>query len=360
MSQERPARAALVLGTYREANRINEQLKAAEREMHLVTPFTSIGAVPEGFAVAFTAVRVDPVRDTYPIQGSKEVGVGKFALERISAALGISWDPFASGRMDDASDAHYCRWLAVGTYKGPDAQIMTLSKNREVDLRDGSPEALTYTPARLQQARRHVQSLAESKAQLRAVRQMGLRIAYFPEELDRPFVAVRMVFTGESSDPALAREFALLNAKQALGIFGQPAPAPRPAVSRITTRHAPPPVGHRLDRDDDDDDDRRPYDPQTGEMYDTHGESVPFEDVPQERERPARPASPKRSGVTIPRAKDDTRNVPIEEADIHDLYYWQGRFRSDLDGGKSRNAQRDRDRLAAVSAEIKRREAGNY
>lgn len=349
------------MGTFRDHEKVNTQLRRAEESMHLITPFTAIGSLPEGFAVSFTMLRVNPKVGAYEVPGARgQFALLKSSLERIAAGAGVSFDPFASGRTDDGSSPHYCRWTATGSYRGSDSQPVAITKSKEVDFRDGADEILSMrlaaeargesADAQIRMARRHIQALAESKAQNRVIRSLGLQASYRWADFEKPFVMVKLAFTGESDDPELRQKLALLNAQQFLSrpLYGGAPMLSAGAPPAHLQKHAPPPVGQRIDEDDVGDDDDMP----SGSYVETTGEPVdersPFDDEPA--------AQAKRSGATLPRVKSGERNVPIEDARLDDLIYWQGRFAYDLHD--SRNPERDRKRLDAVNAEIKRREAG--
>jgi len=268
-----------VLGTHREAGAIDAALRAAAERCILVSPTTTAEAVPEGVAVAVSAILVDVGRETYKLgrddDGQDKLGLGGPVLYRAAAAAGVRWDPTLSCRLDDGSDPRYCRWRAVGYVQHFDGALESFVGEKEVDMRPGSPQveqiiercaakirrndkdnrlsksevrrqAEDRAEGQIRQVLLHVQSHAETKAQLRAIRKrFGLRHGYSRAELQRkPIVAVRPIYTGDSDDPQTRRENAaavrgaFLGGTQAL--FGQPvlpAPAPTPRVA------PPPPVG---------------------------------------------------------------------------------------------------------------------
>jgi len=250
-----------ITGTYHDGAELDAKLTAASSRAHLISPFSSLGSLPAGFGVRLCAVRVDIRTETYPIPGSNKIGLSKVALDRIGHALGLSWDPQMSGRLDDGRDPRYCRYRAVGSYLGSDGIRHIVSAEKEMDMRAGSPtveglEAKAKAKGKsaegqVREQLAHIVSHAETKARLRAIRSMGIRTAYDEAELDKPFVAACVMFTGQTDDPELARAFALMIARNALNgaamLFAPPAPAPFARTS------APPIAASVLDFDDDDD-----------------------------------------------------------------------------------------------------------
>lgn len=222
-------------------------LRTAAETANLVAPVTSLDApLPEGFAVALTQVLIstDPkAGDCYQMAGNW--ALGRPALEKIASAAGIQWDPQMSRRLDDGRDAHYCAFLAVGRYSLFDGRDQLVSASKEMDLRDGSAQCESiFSDARggpdaaqktLRQMRASILRHAESKARCAAVRSLGLRGAYTTEQLAKPFVVARLVFTGQTADPVLRREFALMRARAALGastsMYGAPASQEAAAIA---------------------------------------------------------------------------------------------------------------------------------
>lgn len=241
---EHRTRLDRLVGSYRAPRAINARLDFAAEACHLVSPFPAVGHLPEGFGVQIALVRIQEA-DTFPTKSADTpYGLGKAALDRIGHALGLSWDPDKSRRLDDASDPYYCHWRAVGTYRMSDGQRCVIKGEKELDARDGSPQVAGKSPKQVAQLREHVMSHAETKARLRAIRSMGIRTAYSRRELDKPFACVRLVFTGQSSDPALAQRFAEMTAASFLGaeaaLF---ASSSSPALPPPPVTHPPPPVG---------------------------------------------------------------------------------------------------------------------
>jgi hypothetical protein len=264
-------------------------LQKAAENYHLISPATSVALVPEGCSIATTVVLVDVERETYATSraDTSKLGLGKTALDRISGAAGIVWDPYLSGRVDNGSDPLYCQWRAVGTYRGFDGSPVTVPKNKTVDLRPGSPQAKAMTEAQLPQARQFVMEMAESKAMNRVIRTLGVRTSYTRQELAKPFIVARLMLTGAGiKDPALRREITMMRAASMLGggstLYGGgggghaqmgmgPAPSgPHRILDNGGAHQAPalgqgeppPPVGGQADDDDaDDGDDGRPPTP---------------------------------------------------------------------------------------------------
>lgn len=344
---------AKIPGTYRNPLAITERLQYAAKHFNLITPMTSCGTLPDGFSVALSTVLIDIDRETYKVQGG--YGLSKVALDKISAAAGISWDSQASGRIDRGDHPFYCAWRAVGYVRDFDGTWRALPPGtREMDLRDGSAVALAESAAQLREKRIHIASHCETKARLRAVRSMGIRGSYTAEELKRPFVVVRCMPTGESSDPVLRREFARAIFAKALeggrAVYGHdhvgspalpdgPTEVPRLQVATEGTFE---------------DDDLLPFAGRTIEAP----PPTPKPDTPRPAAAaPAQNGARQLSGVVIKFGK--SKGTPIEEATDRDLQWVSEAIAKSVDDPeKARFREQNERELAAIRAEIAYREGG--
>lgn len=343
-------------GTYRVASEANSRMEWAQRNCHLIAPATSVGALPEGCGIAMSLVQVDAALDTYDV-GMGKRGLSKSVLQRLASALGVSWDPSASGRLDVASDPYYCRWRAVGQYRSFDGQLQVMHAEKELDLRDGSPtcQALEAQAKRsnrtangqIREVRAHIQSHAETKAQLRAIRSLGIKTSYTKAELDKPFVAARVMFTGQTDDPELRRVFAAKTADSFLSgsrsLYGGPGSVPMPSIE--PKRFAPPPPVGSVPVDDDD---FVPEPSQAAPRDTSNGSSSD--------ESPAAASDDDTFVWCIPGGK--SKGTPLPEATDRDLQYWSDRVGKELESGQSRDQDRDEALYGALCEEIDRRAGG--
>lgn len=265
--QPPPAAESKALTIFRDPNKIQGRLVAARQNYNVLMPQSHLDFIPEGYAVSVRTVRIDPDKDhgdVYPIPGAGgKVALSKVALDKLSAAGGINWYP--TRRLDDGSDPRYCHVEVVGVYQEFDGSARVISATKELDLRDGSPTCLELeriaakkqrsADDQISQMRMHILSHAESKARNRAIRMaFAIRSSYSPDEVARPFIIPKLVFTGESEDPELRREFAKMRAQQAMiasgilyggapgggGIQQPPRPLPEQPEPRMLNA---PPVG---------------------------------------------------------------------------------------------------------------------
>ena len=358
-------------GTSSNAKDITNRLQYAAHHYHLVSPQTAVGQLPPGLGVALSAVVVDAEHETYKIPGGKNLGLSKTALDKIAAGAGVSWDPQRSGRLDDGRDPYYCRYRVVGTVRNFDGSHTVIQGEKEVDLRDGSPQceglhAIARKNNRrnaddqIREMRLHILSHAETKARLRAVRSLGIRTSYEKDELQKPFVAARVMFTGQTDDPELRRHIADRVADSFLGsssqLYGDPAPAlQQPQQPRTGT--APPPVGSVPAEQDD-------FAPELGAGSDGGSAYIDAPSEPQQQRQPAAqqsaPAKPAGdvdpSQFKVPGGRD--KGKPLTEAGDGTLDFWRNRIATNLDEGSCKYPEQDTKLLAALETEIDRREKG--
>lgn len=282
-----------VAGAWHEAAAVDAELRKAMENMHLVSPATVCGALPEGCEVALSIVYVDPndgkdgPGDVYRVGGGK-LGLSGTTLKRIGAAAGVDWDMERTGRLDNGRDPHYCHYRAVGTVRNFDGSIRTISGEVEIDAREGSPqideikqkaagrENSDGGASQILELRKFLLRHAESKAKNRAIADMGLKRSYNPAELTKPFAVARLMATGRTNDPELRREFARMNfdkmtsgraalygaPSHAAPLHSPPAPTLPPAPARDLPEyggHEPPPIGASHVTDGESAPDSEPY-----------------------------------------------------------------------------------------------------
>jgi hypothetical protein len=258
-----------ISGSYTDPQAVADVLRRASDGYNLVGPM-AFGALPEGFAVVMSVVKIDAGEETYDVGFGKR-GLSRIAVERIAGAAGVSTQ--ASQCIGMA--ANFCAWSVTVARQDLDGSVRSQTKSRSMDLREGSGQleamraqarAKKKDPEnQIREQRLHIAAHAETKAWLRAVRTLlGLR-TYTMEELGKPFAVPKLQFTGRSADPKLRFMFAqgLMNA--ALGgiaaLYGGPATASSamlsagPAPLQLGTGHV---VGADLDDPDADDE---PYEP---------------------------------------------------------------------------------------------------
>jgi hypothetical protein len=229
---QRPAQS--IVGSYADARKADDALRAMSEAYHLVSPATSCGSLPLGHEVNISLVYVDVAKETNSVGGGK-VSLAATALKRIASAASIDWDDEKSRRLDNGRDPHYVHFRAVGIVKNLDGTKRRVTGEVEIDMRDGSPQVLAMRDrastedgfrAQLRDTRLFILRHAETKAKSRAIADMGVRRSYTVAELEKPFAVARLAFTGRTENPRLEEIFAGKIADSALGaadgLYGRP------------------------------------------------------------------------------------------------------------------------------------------
>ena len=235
---------------------ISTEIVQLSQKANVISPFTRPSYLAPGFAVTMSVVQINPTVDDdgngvhcYRMSNMDrdERALNRVALRLIAAALGIDWLPFPySRRVDDNSKQNYAEYTVEGVYRTCDASIQKLRGTAAADFRDGAAQIGEWTPKawaelvakntaaqrsgskerlfwsingwseqRVRQARAKVLERAETLAQNRAIRDIGLQPSYTLAELAKPFVCFRMTFVPDWNDPDIKR-LATLNAMQGL------------------------------------------------------------------------------------------------------------------------------------------------
>lgn len=184
---------------------------AGQGAINLVTPSHVINVLPPFRALSIQ--RAEPLAEQlYPLPGGGGglEGIAKAFLDVLKALRGIQ--VLETFRSDDG--AIDCLWQYTCRVAVPDfsGQVTVVTKSRELDLRDGSPEAeralgRKRNPASLQATRINAPAVCESKAQNRAVREaLGIRGAMGQREFLRPWIVCTLV---QHVDPRMLSQDAI-------------------------------------------------------------------------------------------------------------------------------------------------------
>jgi hypothetical protein len=199
----------------RTANELNNALVAQSGKAHILTPFTqtvfdediySSGLRP---SLRFVHIDANP-EDAGPKEVYKnherqgEVCLSKRGLDKLAQVAGIEW--LRVVRLDDGKDPLRAHYLAEGRMRLIDGTWHSVTKTKDCNLNDGSPEMLAMRdkPAQLARARKNIAAVTESKAQNRVMRVLlGVKDSYRPEELKKPFLAMKII--PDMSNPEVRR-----------------------------------------------------------------------------------------------------------------------------------------------------------
>jgi len=223
-----------------------------QQQFNVLTPFTTFTALAPGWAISGTIVQISPnthpdgPREVYgglPFLKKRErddgsweqleVAIAKKGLRKLAEGAGISTQTYEL----PTNQRFYWKVKAVATYRGIDGTPITREATKEWDLRDGSPQLKGWTADQVNEGRKHGLRNCEARAINAAIRECGCGIdqKYTVDQLKKPFIAIRVSFQPDMSDPEVRRMVtgAAMQATSALyggpqGLLGGGAPRPIP------------------------------------------------------------------------------------------------------------------------------------
>lgn len=162
--------------------------------VNLVSPVFAVDQVADGAKLSIRMVRVCPDRDCYPLPGGKKALL-KTALDQIAGAAQVDWA--FCGQVDEWNDPHRVKYHAIAIVRNPDGTLRRLPGTKVLDLRKVGDfigeDAIGMSDRELAMARKHIHSLAESKAKNRAIRSLGIPQAMTEAQVAQPWVVVALV-----------------------------------------------------------------------------------------------------------------------------------------------------------------------
>jgi hypothetical protein len=233
---------------------LNRALALADQLGNLLSPVSAVDTIPQMHAVSFRYVFLDE-GDVYRGQQFCQENErapsrqGLLKLWRTAAGRDVY-----SKRVDD-NDEHVRTYEVAVALKSIDGREVQTIKQKEVDLRPGSPQVERMTDKQLAHNRQMIGTFAEGKAHNRAVRQaMNLKQKYTLQQLERPFIIPVLLPMLDTSDVQIRR----LVAAHALGVVGelygqrerQALPAAQPETVVVDRRSGEVVDGELLDDDD--------------------------------------------------------------------------------------------------------------
>jgi len=200
---------------------IQQALTSYRDKAHLLTPFcrTPVKDFPEDWDVSIRTLVISTSRDSegkypdqkvYPIEGTGRLGLTKIGLWKLEQLAGIKW--LWLKRQDEKEDSRFCSYQACAEVTDVDGTRREVTDGFDYDLRDGSDrvEAMKGKPKQLAMARQNIDQLCITKAKLRVLRAiLGIQSSYKPEELQKPFVILKMQYKGGLDDPMIRRALAM-------------------------------------------------------------------------------------------------------------------------------------------------------
>lgn len=193
------------------------QLAEWQQHFNVLTPFSTFSHLAPGWGISGTVVPINPdpaAGDVYaglPFLKGNERAIAKKGLRKLAEGAGVSTQTYEV----TTAERYHWKVKAIATYRGIDGAQLTREATKEWDLRDGSPQMRGWTQAQILEARKHGLRNCEARAINAAIRECGCGIdqKYSVEQLRKPFVAIRVSYQPDYSDPEIRR----MVAQNALG-----------------------------------------------------------------------------------------------------------------------------------------------
>jgi hypothetical protein len=183
-----------------------------EKRFHVLTPAADFTALPPQWGLLPVKVQIDQDEQTGEVYQDKlfckdhEVSLTKIGLTKIAQAAGMS---IKTERMDNRMIANYWEVRATIRLVGLDGTPQEWSATEELDLRDGSERSKKVMGREgkmgaLIASRAKGMRNCEARAINAAIRLYGVKQKYTRDELNSPFIVVRMLFQPNMADPTQA------------------------------------------------------------------------------------------------------------------------------------------------------------
>ena len=225
---------------------VQAYLKELRDKAHILTPFakSAIPHIPQGFVVFIHQCTISTRSEkdekgyinytdgeVYPIKGTSKLGLSKLGLTRLEQLADVSWvNPKSDPNKPKSTiekgppfdNPLVCRYAAIGYMTDIDGQVRCYADAYGNDLQDNSPQAKAMSEKELPKARQNIEQLTITKAKLRVLRGLlGVKNSYTLEELQKPFVVLRLVFNIDSIDPSTKSKLLTVVAAKQLGIVNE-------------------------------------------------------------------------------------------------------------------------------------------
>lgn len=258
----------------------NLDLSRVGEQVNVLGP-RSVVYAGDGMRLRAVEVRLSTQRDDGDVylapSGGGKLALSKNGLLKLSSAKGIIWSPTESRMLNDAPPCEACvtaamrlgrqpmcphnvGFKAVGAWLDPagqwevhyatrywcwDEELAEVKRLYRKQLKAGRINEAEYEQRVEDEFNKRFRdrfTLAETKAMLRVIRQIGVKPAYSPDELKKGFLCVRVEPDMSVEE---ARRRGMASAAQIFGAATQQTPAlPEPDFSQATEAPGPDDNGH--------------------------------------------------------------------------------------------------------------------
>ncbi len=208
---------------------LSAKCAALAKVANVLSPVASIDYVLPLHKISLRVATISPnvdEQEVYKPHWCKhdERALTKIGLNKLLATAGVNLVDIR--RLDDRADPFYCESEVTLSVRGYDGMLRTFCATKSLDLRDGMPETKKgggedLSVSALNDRRRHLVSLCETKAGLRALRGLlNLKQKYTVKELAKPFVVPVLVPDLDPNDPETKRALLATALGQTVKLYG--------------------------------------------------------------------------------------------------------------------------------------------
>lgn len=210
---------AVRVGTHSLTEIVERQLWKSDelaRIANVTFPVTALDHLPPNHVPSLSVIRVDPSpasKDTYNVGGSK--ALSKHVLLKMANAGGLH---IRTRKLSPRADLDNIEWEAVALGRLPDGTPISVKCSKSWSWTKCQEE---MKEGQARQYRQFADEQTETKAILRAVRAaMNLKTSYTSEEIAKPFLIARSVFSPDMSDPEIRRMVTREQMRSQVSLYG--------------------------------------------------------------------------------------------------------------------------------------------
>lgn len=210
---------AVRVGTHSLTEIVERQLWKSDelaKVANVTFPVTALDHLPPNYVPSLSVIRVDPSpasKDTYSVGGSK--ALSKHVLLKMANAGGLH---IRTRKISPRHDLDNIEWEAVALGRLPDGTPISVKCSKSWSWTKCQEE---MKEGQARQYRQFADEQTETKAILRAVRAaMNLKTSYTPEEIAKPFLIARSVFSPDMSDPEVRKMVTMEQLRSQTALYG--------------------------------------------------------------------------------------------------------------------------------------------
>jgi hypothetical protein len=223
------------VGQYALSTIVEQQLWKSDelaKVANIVFPVTALDQLPPMHKPSITVIKVNTdmkAKEVYPIGGG-QFGLSKAIIRKMLNAYGGN---VVTKKLTPDSDLDFIRYTALVWGKLPDGTPFQCQESKAWSWAKCQEQ---MSDAQARQYRQFADEQTEAKAILRAARGfLGIKTSYSQDELQKPFLIARSVFSPDLSDPDIKRMYIEQQMSAQQSIYTGPALPSMPMMALPST-----------------------------------------------------------------------------------------------------------------------------